>query len=78
MTTGEPVLVSEQKPKDNADADFAERYVEHILERLFQTRNWAVADVLLRECPKEHLSNVAFMFLHHFVAHNYARREDMH
>ncbi len=71
--------VSEQNPKGDADADFAQQYSDHIVERLFQTHNWAVADVLFRECPKEHLSNVAFIFLHHHFDHSpFARREDFH
>lgn len=70
--------VAEQNSSGNSDADFAERYVEHMLERLFQERNWAVADCLFRDCPREHLSNVAFVFLHHFEAHPWAKREDFH
>lgn len=47
------------------DLEFCEAYVEHILDRVFDTKHWSVADILLQTCPREHLPNVAFILLGH-------------
>lgn len=79
MTTGGRVWMSEQNQSGNGDADFAKQYADRIVERLFATNHWSVADLLFRECPKEHLEKVAFIFLdEHFTVHPFAKRGDFH
>lgn len=49
------------------NADDVAVYVDRIIERLFQTQNWAAAEHLLKECPREMLADVGFLLLHHVV-----------
>lgn len=67
--------VSDQNQNDSNT--FAEEYVEIMLQRLWQSRTYSIIDVYFRNCPREHLKDVAFIFLHHIVVPTYCRREDM-
>lgn len=55
---------------------FCEEYVECIMERVFETKAWGVADILLQQCPRHYLTDVGFLFLHHFIAASGAKKED--
>lgn len=62
------------------NASDVENYVEKIVNRLFEARHWAAAEHLLKECPQEMRSDVAFLLLQHVVIEPYGRyrREDLH
>lgn len=60
--------VSDQNPKDKPEGgpDFAQEYVDEMLNLIVKYRHWSPVDFMFRDCPKEELANVAFIFLHHY------------
>jgi len=65
MNPGEPD--DEERRLQERAKDFALKYNEAILARLFEFPDAATIDVHFRNCPREHLANVAFLFLHHMI-----------
>lgn len=57
---------------------FAEEYAEQIIEKIWQYRDWGPANLMFLDCPREHLENVAFIFLHHYVAAECFGPGDLH
>ena len=55
-------------------------YTDKIVERLYESRNWASAEEMLRKCPDDFKRDVAFLLLQHIVIDPFGqpRREEMH
>ena len=61
-------MSSSQQPPSNPKSDNeAKEYVDRILKRIYEERNWAVADIMLQNCPKTILKDVGFILLHHIL-----------
>lgn len=57
--------------------NFAAQYCDRIVTHLFQWHDWGYASIMFKDCPEEHLPEVARIFLEdHFVAQRGAKRED--